>query len=100
MLPALPVIYHKSSGFLPEEDHGNRYVVSAAGIFAVALEHAAQATGKILVTSPVEDLDPAGAVSRGPQVVVATARLVGDCPANSESNILERRRTSRLPYQA
>jgi len=41
-----------TSRLLPEEDHGNLYVASAFGVFAVALEHAARASGWALELRP------------------------------------------------
>src|SRR5688572_2159990 len=45
--------------FLPEEDHGNRYVASAFGIMAATIEMAARSRGVEARVTPVESLDVA-----------------------------------------
>jgi len=82
---------------LPREDHGNLYVTSSFGAFAVALERAAAHCGIALGVEPVAALDPDGLEARGPRVVLGTAEQRG--PARSEpAELLAARRTSRLPY--
>lgn len=82
---------------LPAEDHGNLYVTSAFGIFAVALERAARSLGLALEVTPVAALDPGALPPPGARVVVGQARLGGRVPPEPAS-LLETRRTSRLPY--
>jgi hypothetical protein len=82
---------------LPAEDHGNLYVTSAFGIFAVALERAARSLGLALEVAPVTELDPAALPGPGARVVLGEARLAGRV-APEPAALLEARRTSRLPY--
>ena len=82
---------------LPREDHGNLYVTSSFGAFAVALERAAAHFGVALAVEPVAAFEPDGLEARGPRVVVGTAEQRG--PARTEAaELLAARRTSRLPY--
>lgn len=83
---------------LSREDHGNLYVTSAFGIFAATLERAGLHLGYDLTVEPVAELDPASLKSRGPQVVLGEARLTGRRTPEPQSELLEARRTSRLPY--
>lgn len=82
---------------LPAEDHGNLYVTSAFGVFAVALERAARSLGLALEVVPVSDLDPGTLPPPGARVVLGQARLTGRVAPES-AELLETRRTSRLPY--
>jgi len=82
---------------LPAEDHGNLYVLSAFGIFAVALERAARSLGLALEVTPVAELDGAALPPPGARVVLGEARLIGRV-APEPAALLETRRTSRLPY--
>jgi hypothetical protein len=82
---------------LPREDHGNRYVVSAFGIFAAALRHAGQHFGHAVEVSPVSELDVGSLDSHGPRVTLGSAAITGPCEERSW-NVLDARRTSRLPY--
>lgn len=82
---------------LPAEDHGNLYVVSAFGIFAVAVERAARSLGLALEVTPVPALEPGALPPAGARVVLGQARLAGRV-APEPAALLETRRTSRLPY--
>jgi hypothetical protein len=82
---------------LPAEDHGNLYVTSAFGVFAVALERAARALGLAVEITPVAELDPGALPPPGARVVLGEARLTGRLPPEP-ADLLEARRTSRLPY--
>ena len=82
---------------LPEEDHGNLYVASSFGVFAVALEHAARQHGLELEVTPVASLNVGKLHELGPSVVMGHARLLGMVPPEP-AQLLEARRTSRLPY--
>jgi hypothetical protein len=83
---------------LPREDHGNRYVVSAFGILAVAMQLAARQLGLELQVQQNPDLDPAALHMGGPQAVAGNATVVGTCEPAPAADILNLRRTSRLPY--
>ena len=82
---------------LPREDHGNLYVTSSFGAFAVALERAAAQCGIALAVEPVVALEPDGLEARGPRVVLGTAEQRGPSPPEP-AQLLATRRTSRLPY--
>jgi nitroreductase len=84
--------------FLPREDHGNRYVLSAFGTFAACLERAGRNVGQSITVTPVAELDPPGVTDRGPRVVLGQATITGECAADADDRLLELRRTSRLPY--
>ena len=83
---------------LTREDHGNRYVASAFGIFASAIRRAGQHLGQAVEITPVSELDVASLGSRGPRVTLGNATISGSCEVRSWENLLESRRTSRLPY--
>jgi hypothetical protein len=82
---------------LPREDHGNRYVASAFGIFASALRRAGQHFGHTVEISPVSELDVSSLNSAGPRVTLGRATITGPCEPRSW-DLLAARRTSRLPY--
>jgi hypothetical protein len=82
---------------LPREDHGNRYVTSAFGIFASALRRAGQHFGHAVDIRPVSELDVASLHSAGPRVTLGRATITGPCEQRSW-DLLAARRTSRLPY--
>ncbi|HEY4183495.1 MAG TPA: hypothetical protein VGP07_00435 [Polyangia bacterium] len=84
---------------LPEEDHGNLYVASSFGTFAVALERAGRHFGIDLEITPVADLALETLPELGPRVVLGEARVRGSVPAEPAAQALDARRTSRLPYQ-
>jgi hypothetical protein len=83
---------------LSHEDHGNLYVTSAFGTFAATLERAGRHFGHEVSVYPVVDLDPDSLKTRGPQLVLGEARLTGRRAPEPQSDLLETRRTSRLPY--
>jgi hypothetical protein len=84
--------------FLPREDHGNRYVLSAFGTFATCLERAGRHVGRTITVTPVAELDPGAVTDRGPRVVLGRATITGECAPVADDRLLELRRTSRLPY--
>jgi nitroreductase len=83
---------------LPREDHGNLYVAASFGTFAASLERAARHFGHALAVAPVEQLDTERLETLGPEVVVGHAKLAGHVPAEPLADLLDARRTSRLPY--
>ncbi|HEY8310603.1 MAG TPA: hypothetical protein VIG47_08605, partial [Gemmatimonadaceae bacterium] len=83
---------------LPCEDHGNRYVVSAFGILAATMQLAARQLGLELDVRQNPDLDPPTLNMSGPRTVVGNATIVGTCEPEPAANVLNLRRTSRLPY--
>jgi len=83
---------------LPREDHGNLYVAASFGTFAVSLERAARHFGHALTVTPVARLDVATLETQGAEVVVGEAELTGSTPPEVSAELLEARRTSRLPY--
>jgi hypothetical protein len=83
---------------LSREDHGNLYVTSSFGTFAATLERAGRHFGYDVTVLPVADLDPETLKSRGPQIVVGQARLTGRSTPSPQGELLNARRTSRLPY--
>jgi hypothetical protein len=84
--------------FLPREDHGNLYVGSAFGIFAATVERAARQFGHTVTVAPIDDVDPATLTQRGPRVVLGHATVTGTCEPEQQFQLLDARRTSRLPY--
>src|SRR5262245_52901793 len=84
---------------LPVEDRRNRYVLSACGLFVDALERAGDAVGVAVDVELRSDVEPAALTLDSGTVVVGTVRGSPDGPAEpSAAYPLERRRTSRLPY--
>src|SRR6478752_4307361 len=84
---------------LPHEDHGNLYVAASFGTFAASLEHAARHFGYGLRVTPVAELEVEELQTLGAEVVVGSAELTGSIPPEPAAELLEARRTSRLPYQ-
>ncbi len=82
--------------FLPREDHGNRYVASAFGVFAAAMSRAAQHHGLSLHVTPRTDIVPAR-ITDSARVTLGTAHITGWCDSQA-AELLSARRTSRLPY--
>ena len=86
---------------LPEEDHGNRYMMMSSGIFAEAMEIAGRARGLAMEVTPIVEGDPARLSDGKEPVAVARARIVGTCERDATASFqLEARRTSRLKYHA
>jgi hypothetical protein len=83
---------------LPREDHGNRYVASAFGIFAETLVRAGIHFGIDVRVSPDPLVDPARLDRSGPVVHVGEATIRGTRRPHDQARLLEARRTSRLPY--
>jgi hypothetical protein len=88
-----------SERLLPKEDHGNFYVASAFGIFAVALERSGLHHGCIVEVTPVPELDVGALTSGSGRVKVGEAHVRGACTPEPQSDLLEARRTSRLPFE-
>lgn len=87
-----------SERFLPEEDHGNRYVASAFGIFAATMEVAATTLGVQVKIVPAESIDVAGLHRASVPTTLGTATIVGDVVPSTDAGLLDLRRTSRIPY--
>jgi hypothetical protein len=83
---------------LPEEDHGNLYVLSAFGIFASALERAARHLGRALSVQPIPSLDVSALTKKSPPLVLGEAHIGDACAPDASAELLRARRTSRLPY--
>ena len=84
---------------LPEEDHGNLYVASAFGIFAATIEVAAAALGIQVKVVPADAIDVAGLHRASSPTTLGTATIVGRMVPSVDANLLDLRRTSRIPYQ-
>lgn len=84
--------------FLPEEDHGNRYVASAFGIFAATIELAAASLGVQVTIVPAEAIDVAGLHHASSPTTLGTARIAGSMVPSGDASLLDLRRTSRIPY--
>lgn len=91
-------IFVVTDRLLPREDHGNLYVASAFGIFASALRRAGQHFGHSVEVSPVSELDVASLHTSGPRVTLGRAEVTGPCEQHRWDDVLNARRTSRLPY--
>ncbi|MBA3670592.1 MAG: hypothetical protein H0W68_01040 [Gemmatimonadaceae bacterium] len=87
-----------SERFLPEEDHGNRYVASAFGIFAATLEVAAATLGVQVRVIPADSIDVAGLHRATLPTTLGTATIVGKMMPSIDAGLLDLRRTSRIPY--
>ncbi|MEP6622763.1 MAG: hypothetical protein ABJE47_25810 [bacterium] len=88
-----------SERFLPEEDHGNLYVASAFGIFAATIEVAAATLGVQVRIVPAESIDVAGLHRAAVPTTLGTVTIVGDMVPSVDLDLLDVRRTSRIPYQ-
>lgn len=84
--------------FLPEEDHGNRYVASAFGIMASTIELAARSKGIEARVTPVESLDVATLHQATAPVRLGVVTLHGSTNALLDPALFDIRRTSRIPY--
>jgi hypothetical protein len=82
---------------LPDEDHGNLYVLSAFGVFASAIEHAGRAVGCTIHARACDQLDGTS-LGRSGQIVVGSAVIVAET-VREQPELLASRRTSRLPYR-
>jgi hypothetical protein len=80
---------------LPEEDHGNLYVASSFGTFAVALEQAGRHFGVDLEVIPAAELDPQTLPARGPRVLLGEARVRGSSRPSTLRQTASTRRTHR-----
>jgi hypothetical protein len=84
--------------FLPEEDHGNRYVASAFGILSATMEMAAMAVGAQVTITPAQSVDVAALHRASTPTTLGVATIVGDTAPSADASLLEVRRTSRIPY--
>ena len=84
--------------FLPEEDHGNRYVASAFGILAATIEVAAATLGVEVRVVPAADIDVARLHGASAPTTLGTATIVGEQVPSIDASLLDLRRTSRIPY--
>ncbi len=88
-----------TSRLLPREDHGNLYCMAAFGMFAEALVRSGRHLGLVVDVTPEHDIDPATIHARGnASVVLGRAAIRGPCEVVSQPELLDTRRTSRLPY--
>jgi hypothetical protein len=87
-----------SERLLPEEDHGNLYVLSSFGIFIAVLERAARHFGRLLEVTPVAELDPGALSKESGALILGEARLGDEIAREPSDVLLDARRTSRLPY--
>jgi hypothetical protein len=85
--------------FLPEEDHGNRYVASAFGIFAATIELAAKTLGVEVTVIAAQSIDVAELHRATAPTTLGLATIVGGTRASIDASLLDLRRTSRIPYQ-
>src|SRR5262245_4101078 len=83
---------------LPREDHGNLYCMSAFGMFCETLVRAGHHLGIDVEAEPARGIEPASIHTHAPQVVLGRARIRGARAAVPQPEILDVRRTSRLPY--
>ena len=84
--------------FLPEEDHGNKYVASAFGIMAATIEMAARSRGIEARVTPVQALDVPNLHRATTPTLLGVATIAGTTDAIVDSALLDIRRTSRIPY--
>ncbi|AHG92802.1 hypothetical protein J421_5267 (plasmid) [Gemmatirosa kalamazoonensis] len=84
--------------FLPEEDHGNRYVASAFGILSSAIEMAARTLGVQVTTTPASSVDVAGLHRAAAPTTLGRVTVVGVTEPSRDASLLDVRRTSRIPY--
>ncbi len=83
---------------LPREDHGNLYMASSAGIFMLAIERAGAHLGFQVACRPIPQFDPRPLEHSTEQVCIGYAEVTGTMPAVPQPELVELRRTSRLPY--
>jgi hypothetical protein len=96
--PRTAEIVARPERFLPEEDHGNRYVASAFGILAAAMEMAAKSRGVQVAITPAPSIDVAALHRASAPTVLGRATIVGDSERSTDATLLDVRRTSRIPY--
>jgi hypothetical protein len=83
---------------LPREDHGNLYMASSAGIFMAAVERAGAQLGLHVECRAVEHLDPAPLERTAQRILIGHAEVTGTFVPVPQPELVELRRTSRLPY--
>ncbi|HXV14241.1 MAG TPA: hypothetical protein VEC56_08535 [Candidatus Krumholzibacteria bacterium] len=88
-----------TSRLLPREDHGNLYCMAAFGMFVEALLRSGRHLGLDVDVTAEPGVDPA-TVHQGPgaSVRLGRASIRGTCEAHDQPELLDTRRTSRLPY--
>ncbi|HJQ20553.1 MAG TPA: hypothetical protein VJ867_09415 [Gemmatimonadaceae bacterium] len=84
--------------FLPEEDHGNRYVASAFGIMAATLEMAARSLGVEAHVTRAQSIDVPALHKATTPTVLGVATIAGATDVAADAALLDIRRTSRIPY--
>jgi hypothetical protein len=84
--------------FLPEEDQGNRYVASAFGIVSAVIEMSARTLGRTVTITPAQSIDVAGLHRASGPTTLGRATIAGDTEPSGDANLLDVRRTSRIPY--
>ena len=84
--------------FLPEEDHGNRYVASAFGILSATIEMSASALGLQVTVVPAPSVDVPALHLASEPVTLGRATIVGSAEPSGDARLLDVRRTSRIPY--
>ena len=95
-LPDAAELYAPRERLLPVEDPDGRFETAAQGIFLEALDVAA---GKFGLTVETEPLFPSLGADADERPLVARLRLASrETPARFAAELLERRRTSRVPY--
>ena len=94
--PETAELYAPRERLLPVEDPDGRFETAAQGIFLEALDVSAAKFGLTVETAP---LFPALGVDADEQPLVARLRLAPrETPGRFAAELLERRRTSRVPY--
>jgi hypothetical protein len=96
--PSLADLVLVAERLLPEEDHGNLYVLSSFGIFVAVLERAGRQFGRRIEVTPVASLDPGVLSKASGAIVLGEARLTAEIAAEPCDVLLDARRTSRLRY--
>jgi hypothetical protein len=83
---------------LPREDHGNLYMASSAGIFMAAIERAGAHLGQRVSCHAVEGFEPGPLERTDEPRCIGYAEVTGTLAPVAQPELLELRRTSRLPY--
>jgi hypothetical protein len=88
-----------TSRLLPNEDHGNLYCMAAFGMFAEALVRSGRHLGLLVDVVPEPGIDPAAIHQSGnANVILGRASIRGACEVHAQPELIDTRRTSRLPY--
>lgn len=83
---------------LPREDHGNLYLASAFGIVAACIERAGLEFGARVAVDAVPELDVPNLHTGPDSIMVGRARITGTCEPAAQRDLIDARRTSRVPY--